>query len=64
MMDKPASVVYEDLKRELAGRINASGLPFFVLEALVKDLYLELKTLSKKELEADRDRYAREQEEA
>ena len=50
---KPISLLKEDFINNLVDLCNNSGLPFFVLEYILKDTYLEVKGLAKKQYETD-----------
>lgn len=54
---KPATLLKEDFLRSLIDLCNNSGLPLFVVEYILKDVYLEVKTLAQKQYEADLAKY-------
>lgn len=54
---KPITLLKEDFVRSLVRLCNDSGLPFFVLEYALKDIYLEVKNLAKKQYEIDLAKY-------
>lgn len=54
---KPASLLKEDLERNLIDLCNNCGLPLFVVESILKDFTQEVHNASKKQLEEDRKRY-------
>ena len=54
---KPVTLLKEDFLRSLINLCNNSGLPLFVVEYILKDVYLEVKTLAKKQYEADLTKY-------
>lgn len=56
-MNKPITIVYEDLKRDIAELINASSLPPFVLESIIKDFFIEISDVAKKQYEYDKEQY-------
>lgn len=56
-MDKPADLIVEETKEKLAKVINESGLPPFLLEPLIKDLYNQISFLKQKELEKSKNNY-------
>lgn len=56
-MNKPITIVYEELKRDIAELINASNLPPFVLESLIKDFFIEISDVAKKQYEYDKEQY-------
>lgn len=56
-MDKPASIIREEFIENVVGLINESNLPLFVIEPILKDLYLEVKDGARQQLESDRLEY-------
>lgn len=56
-MDKPQTLVYEEFKNGIAGLINNSGLPFFVIESVLKDFLIEVREVSKQQCEYDKQQY-------
>lgn len=54
---KPLSIAREEFVTSLTNLINGSNLPMFILEGIFKDMYSDLKILSKKELERDIEYY-------
>lgn len=56
-MNKPADLIVEETKEKLAKVINESGLPPFLLEPLIKDLYNQISFLKQKELEKSKKDY-------
>ena len=50
-MNKPANLIIEDTKENLTKIINESGLPPFLIEPMVKDIYNQVYILKQKELE-------------
>ena len=56
-MEKPISIMIDETKTNLISTINNSGLPFWLLEPIVKNVYQEIKTLSDNQLRADQQAY-------
>lgn len=56
-MNKPVSVVYEELKGGIAELINASNLPAFVIESVIKEFLIEISDVAKKQYEYDKEQY-------
>lgn len=56
-MNKPISLIREELIENIVGLINESNLPLFVVEPILKDLYLEVKNGAQQQLENDRQQY-------
>lgn len=50
---KPLSVLRAEFISQLTELINASSLPPFIIEPILKDLYNDIKILSQKQLETD-----------
>lgn len=60
---KPMSLATSDFETVLANVINNCGLPPFIIEMVLKNVYLEVKALSQKQYEREREQYERELEE-
>ena len=56
-MTKPANLIIEETKENLVKVINESGLPPFLLEPVLKDLYNQISILKQQELEKSRQEY-------
>ena len=56
-MNKPANLLVEDAKEELVKVINESGLPPFLVEPILKDIYNQVTVLKQKELEESKKSY-------
>lgn len=54
---KPITVARQELITEMRELIDSCPLPYFVIESVLKDFYADVKILSQKQLEADRERY-------
>lgn len=54
---KPITLVHEDLVADLTNIINNSKLPAFIIEPILKDLYLEIKAMAKRQLAMDKEMY-------
>lgn len=52
-MEQNILVTIEQTKQQIATIINNSNLPIFVLEPMIKDIYVELSELRKKMLEQE-----------
>lgn len=53
-MNKPITVAADELNNQLIDLINNSGLPFFIIESILKDILQEVHGASKKQLEIDK----------
>lgn len=56
-IQKPISIVREEFISQLIEIINQVHLPAFIIEAVLKDLYLESKSMAKRQLEMDKEMY-------
>lgn len=56
-MNKPVTIIIKETKIELANICNQSGLPSYMLEPILKELYLEAKELAKQQLKQDEEMY-------
>ena len=52
-MEKPISMMINETKIGIANICNKSGLPSYILEPILKELYLEIKELSRQQLKQD-----------
>ena len=59
MIMKPMSVARDDFIASLSGLIKNSMLPPFILETILRDTYNEIHILSQRQLEIDRENYAK-----
>lgn len=64
MKEKPITLKVEELKENIAATLNESGLPIFLLDYIIKDLYNEIHILSENQLLKDKQSYAKSQEES
>lgn len=56
-MEKPISLIIDETRRSLISTCNNSGLPTFILEPMIKDIYQEIKLLSNEQLKRDTEEY-------
>lgn len=56
-MTKPANLIMEETKENIVKIINESGLPPFLVEPIIKDLYNQVSILKQQELEKNRQEY-------
>lgn len=54
---KPVSVIRYEFIEDLTALINGSNLPAFVIEPILKDMYLEAKAATKKQYEIEKEMY-------
>ena len=56
-MNKPANLIVEETKENIVKIINGSGLPPFLMEPILKDLYNQISILKQQELEKSKQEY-------
>ena len=56
-MNKPVNLVLEETKQKLSQNINESGLPAFLVELLLKDIYSQVNFLAQRDLEKSKKEY-------
>lgn len=56
-IEKPITVIRQEFIDAISSDINNCGLPLFVVEPILKDVYLEVKSLSKKQYELEKAEY-------
>lgn len=56
---KPISIIRKELIDTLTFAINDSHLPAFIVEPILKDMYLEIKSVAQKQYENDKAQYER-----
>ena len=56
-MNKPANLIIEETKEKIVKVINESGLPPFLLEPILKNLYNQISILKQQELEKSKQEY-------
>ena len=56
-INKPITVVYEDLKQELANLINNSGLPAFMIEPILQSYLNEVRIVMENQYKLDKAEY-------
>lgn len=57
MITKPITILREEFVDNILTLCNSSGLPFFVIEDILKSLIPEIHSLSLKQYKADRENY-------
>lgn len=62
-MEKPVSLVLNDLKQEIVDSINKTNLPLCIVEPVLKDLYAEIAALAKQQLAKDKEEFESSQKE-
>ena len=56
-IEKPITVARQEFIDKLSNDINTCNLPLFVIEPIMRDMYLEIKSLSQKQYEMDKGEY-------
>ena len=56
-MEKPITIIRAEFVDNMANLINNSMLPPFVIESILKDMYLETKAVAQKQYEYDKLQY-------
>lgn len=56
-MKKPSTVAYEEFKQNVADLINNSGLPIFIVEAVLQNYLNEARVIARNQYEADKAEY-------
>ena len=56
-MNKPITVAREETKAKIAEVINTSGLPAFIIEPILSDFLMEVKSVAKQQYEYDKQQY-------
>lgn len=56
-MNKPANLIVEETRENLSKVINESGLPPFLIEPIIRDIYNQISFLKQKELEKSKKDY-------
>lgn len=59
---KPITLMREDFINDIVDTCNNSGLPFFMIEDIMKDLIQNIHAAAQQQLEEDRKRYKKELE--
>ena len=56
-MNKPITVIREEVKEQIAAIINNSGLPAFVIEPILQDFLIEVRNIAVRQYEYDKQQY-------
>ena len=56
-IEKPITIIRQEFIDAISNDINNCNLPLFVIEPILRDVYLEIKTLSQKQYEMDKAEY-------
>lgn len=56
-IQKPITIMRQEFAEKISDVINNCNLPLFIIEPILKDVYLEVKSLSQKQYEIDKEEY-------
>lgn len=56
-MEKPITVMRAEFINNITDLINGSMLPPFIIEPILRDMYLETKTIAQRQYEYDKEQY-------
>ena len=56
-MNKPATLIYNDFRQDLAKLINDSGLPAFIIELVLQNCLHEVKAIRENQYRLDKTEY-------
>jgi hypothetical protein len=56
-MEKPITMIMEDTKDAIISTINNSKLPAFILENIIKDIYMEINQMTIQQAKLDKEKY-------
>lgn len=56
-IEKPITMVIQEFTKTISDDINNCNLPLFVIEPILKDVYLEVKSLLQKQYEVEKVEY-------
>lgn len=62
MNEKPLSVVITEVKKGIASIINGSGLPIYISEMIIKDIYNDIIEISNQVKDTEYSQYIQAQE--
>lgn len=61
-MEKPLNLIIEEGKESIIKAVNSSGLPAYLLEPIIKDIYNEIANLKIKELQESKEKMKKEED--
>lgn len=56
-MNKPISIQTEELKKNIIEIINNANLPSFIINFIMKDIYMEINSVYQQQLQKDIENY-------
>lgn len=61
-MEKPLNLIIEEGRQSIITAVNSSGLPAYLLEPIIKDIYNEIANLKIKELQESKEKMKKEED--
>ena len=58
-IEKPITMIRQEFIDTISDVVNNCGLPLFVVEPILRDIYLEVKSLSQRQYEIEKAEYER-----
>lgn len=62
-MEKPITLTIFETKKEIAEIIQESSLPIYIIEPIMRELYVDIKTMNEQKLQEDMEKYMKGQSE-
>ncbi len=59
-MEKPITLIIFETKKAIAEMVQESGLPIYIIEPIIKELYMDLKHMNEQKLYEDTEKYRKE----
>lgn len=56
-MEKPITFIIFETKKAIAETIQESGLPIYIIEPIMKELYSDIKMMNEQKLQEDMEQY-------
>ena len=56
-IEKPITVIRQEFVDAIYNNVNNCGLPLFIIEPILKDVYLEVKSMLQRQYEMERAEY-------
>lgn len=61
-MEKPVTLIIFETKKSIAEIVQKSGLPVYIIEPIMRELYLDIKELNEQKRKEDIENYMKENE--
>jgi len=62
-MEKPITLTIFETKKKIAEIIQESSLPIYIIEPIMRELYVDIKTMNEQKLQEDMEKYMKGQSE-